>query len=169
MGSGIKSSIDFAALGGIYYIFFFRKWKSGGKDKLLINTLMYVYISFVLYFTLMPIIASIPFVLNHPYVPMNMHPFDDYLCGRGDAVRQIILNVIMMIPFGFLLPIMKKQKLWSCALWTFLFSLGIEMTQPLINGSRLSDITDLVTNTIGGIIGYTIYQLFKPLVKMTKS
>ena len=112
----------------------------------------------------MPIICSIPFIFNHPYVPMNMIPFDDYFSDRGDALRQIILNIIMMMPFGFLLPIVKKQNLLSSVFWAFLFSLGIEVTQPLINGFRSADITDLITNTLGGLLGYLIYLVFKPLV-----
>ena len=165
MGNLIKSLLDFAVLIGIYFHLFFKKLKSAGKDKLLVNTLMYVYISFVIYFTLMPVLASLPFIFDHPYAPMHLLPFDDYLSGRGDAERQILLNVLMMVPFGFLLPILRRQTLWSCILWTFLFSLGIELLQPLINPIRSSDITDLITNTIGGTIGYAFYRLFRPLVE----
>jgi len=118
-----------------------------------------------MYFTLMPFIISVPFIFNHPYVPMNMNLFDDFFSDRGDAVRQILLNIIMMMPFGFLLPIVKKQKLWSCILWSFLFSFGIEIIQPLLNSFRSSDITDLLTNAVGGILGYLLYLLFKPLVE----
>jgi glycopeptide antibiotics resistance protein len=95
---------------------------------------------------------------------MNMIPFDDYFSGRGDAVRQIVLNVIMMVPFGFLLPLVRKQNVLFSLLWTFLFSLGIELTQPLINGFRTADITDLITNTMGGLLGYFLYLLFKPVI-----
>ncbi|MGI6345192.1 MAG: VanZ family protein [Bacillota bacterium] len=125
--------------------------------------------SLVLYVTLMPIVVALPFIFNHPYIPMNMIPFDDYLSGRGDTVRQIILNVIMMMPFGVLLPLVKKQSLLSCLFWTFLFSLGIELTQPLVNGFRAADITDLITNTIGGLLGYLLYLVFKPLINKIMS
>ncbi|MPN51664.1 hypothetical protein SDC9_199313 [bioreactor metagenome] len=67
----------------------------------------------------------------------------------------------MMIPFGFLLPLIKPQKLWTLVLWTFLFSLVVELIQPLMSGMRASDITDLVTNTTGGILGYCIYLFLK--------
>ena len=77
----IKYLIDFTVLILLYAFVFFRKWKIKGKDILLVNTLMYTYLSFVLYFTLMPIITSIPFVLNHPYKPMNLVPFIDVLEG----------------------------------------------------------------------------------------
>jgi len=156
--------IDFIVLTILYVVIFFNKWRPKGKTKLLVNTLMYIYISLVLYVTLMPIIASLPFIFNHPYTPMNMIPFDDYFSSRGDTVRQISLNLIMMMPFGFLLPVVKKQSILSCLFWTFLFSLGIELTQPLINGFRSADITDLLTNTIGGFLGYLLYLVFKPLI-----
>ena len=71
----------------------------------------------------------------------------------------------MTIPFGFLLPLVKKAnvKVLKVVLYTFLLSLFIELLQPLINGCRSSDITDLITNVIGGFIGYLIYLIFKSL------
>jgi len=95
---------------------------------------------------------------------MNMLAFDDYFAGRIYAEQQIFLNVLLMIPFGFLLPIVKKRNIFSCTLLTFLFSLTIELSQPLINGFRASDVTDLITNTVGGIIGYLLYLAFRPLI-----
>jgi glycopeptide antibiotics resistance protein len=161
----MKELVDFVVLIIIYFWKFYRKWKEKGRDILLINTLMYIYLSFVLYFTLMPIITSLPFIFNHPYDSMNLVPFIDVLNGRGDFIRQVGLNVIMTIPFGFLIPLVKKEndKLLKVVFYTFLLSLGIELLQPLINGVRSADITDLITNVIGGIIGYIIYLIFKPL------
>lgn len=161
----MKVTIDFLALTSIYFFKFYKTWKSKGKDALFINTTMYIYLSFVLYFTLMPIITSLPFILNHSYKPMNLEPFIDVAFGRGDFVRQVALNVIMTIPFGFLLPLVKKgkTKLLKIVLYNFLLSLSIELLQPLINGFRSSDITDIITNVIGGILGYIIYLIFRPL------
>jgi glycopeptide antibiotics resistance protein len=164
MSNSLKVIIDFIVLAILYVVVFFNKWRTRSKAKLVVNTLMYIYISLVLYVTLMPIVVSLPFIFNHPYIPMNMMPFADYFSGRGDAVRQIILNIIMMMPFGFLLPLVKKQSLLSCLFWTFLFSLGIELTQPLVNGIRAADITDLITNTMGGLWGYLLHLVFKPLI-----
>ena len=160
-----KYLIDFLVLGILYVFIFFKTWKSKGNDKLFINTTMYIYLSFVLYFTLMPIITSIPFIFNHPYKPMNLILFIDVLSGRGDFIRQVGLNVIMTIPFGFLFPLTKKEnsKFLKTVLSCFLLSLIIELLQPLINGFRSADITDLITNVTGGIIGYIFYLIFRPL------
>lgn len=159
----MKYLIDFIALALLYAFFFFQKWKSKGKDILLINTLMYVYLCFVLYFTLMPVITSLPFILNHPYKPINMVPFVDVLTGRGDFVRQILLNVIMMLPFGFLFPMTQNPAVGFCRtiFFCFLICLGIELLQPFFN--RTADVTDLITNIIGGMAGYVLYIIFRPI------
>lgn len=98
---------------------------------LLVNTLLFVYFSSVLYLTLMP--------------------FIDIFMWRGDFLRQIVLNVIMTMPFGFLFPLTRdgaakfSRTIFSC----FLMSLGIELLQPLVSVSRSSDVTDLITNVVG--------------------
>ncbi len=159
----IKYCIDFTVLVLLYAFIFFRKWRPQGKGVLLVNTLLYSYLSFVLFFTMMPVIASIPSVLDHPYEPMNLVPFIDVSLGRGDFFRQVVLNVIMTLPFGFLFPLTRDKRakfsvtVFSC----FLMSLGIEILQPFFN--RSSDITDLITNVIGGVLGYGLYAIFKPL------
>lgn len=165
MKYAVKYGIDFAALAFFYVFVFFRKWKKQGRDVLFANTLMYIYLSFVLYFTLMPVLTSLPFILNHPYRPMNMTPFPDIFLGRGDAFRQVLLNVIMTVPFGFLLPLTGKRTagFGKTVLLCFLMSLGIEVLQPLISGSRCSDITDVITNVTGGILGYGFYRIFRPI------
>lgn len=161
----MKYLMDFAALALLYAFVFFRKWKHKGNGMLLVNTLMYVYLSFVLYFTLMPVITSIPSVLNHPYTPMNLVPFVDVLEGRGDFLRQVILNVMMTVPFGFLFPLTQKGngKFLRTVFFCFLMSFGIEILQPLINDYRSSDITDLITNVAGGMAGYALFVIFKPV------
>lgn len=161
----MKYLIDFAALALLYVFVFFGRWSRKGKDVLFVNTLLYVYLSFVLYFTLMPVITSIPFVFNHPYKPMNLEPFIDVLRGRGDFWRQIVLNIIMTIPFGFLFPLTGTGagKFIRTVVFCFLMSLGIEVLQPLINGFRSSDITDLITNVTGGILGYVLFIIFRPV------
>lgn len=166
----IKHLVDFIALSVLYFFVFLPKWKQKEKSLLFIKTVMYVYLSFVLFFTLMPIITSLPFVFNHPY-EVHLIPFDDYVNGRGDFMRQVILNVVMTIPFGLLFPLTQKRSkrtLALVALATFLLSLTIEVLQPFINDVRSFDVTDLITNTIGGIIGYCCFIVIRPIVEREK-
>ncbi len=161
----MKILIDFVVLCILYFFVFLKKWQPKGKDVLFVNTTMYIYLSFVLYFTLMPIVTFLPFMFNHPYTPMNLVPFIDVSLGRGDFIRQVGLNVIMTIPFGFLFPLTKKENtnFFKTIIFCFLLSFIIEVLQPLINGFRSSDITDIITNITGGVIGYLFYIIFKPL------
>jgi glycopeptide antibiotics resistance protein len=161
----MKYLIDFIALALIYTFVLYKKWKQKGRDILLVRTLFYVYLSLVALVTLMPVITSLPFILNHPYDFMNMVPFIDVLSGRGDFIRQVLLNVIMTVPFGFLYPMTCSPHagFLKTVLFCFLMSLGIELLQPLIDGFRSADITDLITNTVGGVIGYGIYLVFRPV------
>lgn len=161
----MKVLIDFIVLIIVYFVVFFKKWKLKGSEVLFLNTTMYVYLSFVLYFTLMPVIVSLPFMFNHPYSHMNIVPFIDVSLGRGDFVRQVLLNVIMTVPFGILLPLVKKNvSIVKVILYSFVLSFVIEILQPLINGIRSSDITDIITNVVGAVIGYACYLIFKPLI-----
>ena len=157
--------VDFGVLIAIYFLVFYRRWEARGKDVLFVNTLMYIYLSFVLYFTLMPIITALPLIFNHPYIPMNLEPFVDVINGRGDYARQLMLNVVMTVPFGFLLPLTnpKTANLLKVVALTFLLSLSIELIQPLLSGLRSSDITDIITNVAGGAVGYLLYLIFRPL------
>lgn len=160
----MKYLIDFAVLAFLYVFVFLKKWKIQGRDRLFLNTLMYLYLSCLLCVTLMPVITSIPFVFNHPYVPMNLVPFIDVSERRGDFLRQIILNIIMTVPFGFLFPLLqnKTAKFSRTVAFCFLMSLGIELLQPF--NFRSSDITDVITNVIGAMIGYGFYMIFRPVV-----
>ncbi len=166
----MKELIDFIVLIILYFTLFYKKWNAKGKDTLLINTLMYIYLSFVLYFTLMPIVIYLPrtfisIVFSPHHKSMNLVPFIDVSLGRGDFIRQIVLNIIMTIPFGFLLSLIKKEhaKLTKILFYTFLLSLSIEFLQLFINSGRSSDITDIITNVTGGFIGFVIYILLRPI------
>lgn len=157
--------IDFAVL-TLIFIFLLRKYSHVHGASLIFNVLMYLYLCGVLYFTLMPVIVSLPYCFTHPYTPMCMTPFRDAIMGYGDYGRQIVLNVIMTVPFGFLLPVCRSLSgkhcgFFRCLSYTAVMSLTIELLQPLISAARSSDITDLITNIFGGAVGYALFLIVK--------
>ena len=161
----LNRSLDFLALTALYVLVLRKRWKARGRDVLLVNTVMYVYLSFVLFFTLMPVIAALPSVLSHPYA-VHLEPFADYRYGWGDAERQIVLNVLMTVPFGFLFPLTQRQTrrgFLRTLLCAAALSLGIELLQPLLHSARSCDITDVITNSFGGAVGFLLYRLFRPV------
>lgn len=155
---------DLMSLILIYFICLLPRWKSNRRYLFLKSTL-YTYICFTLYFTLMPFIIPIPFInFNMSSVNINLIPFNDFLKGHGGAARELFLNIIMMIPFGILVPFIYKKKFFSTINYTFWFSLIIESFQIFsYSGMRSFDVTDLISNTLGGTVGCLLYMLFCPL------
>ena len=82
---------------------------------------------------------------------INLIPF------RDGISLSMILNVVMFMPLGFLLPLLWKeyQSLVRTAIIGFCFSCGIEFCQ-LFN-RRVSDVDDLLMNTLGAILGWLIW------------
>lgn len=76
------------------------------------------------------------------------------------------LNVIMFIPFGFMVPLIwqKMRTLPYITVVGFLFSLLIELSQLL--SRRGTDVDDLIMNTLGAVIGYLLHEIWS---KVTKS
>lgn len=84
---------------------------------------------------------------------INLLPFSD-----GFEISAI-LNIIFFMPFGFLLPTLwnKYRKLSYVILQGFLFSLIIELSQLFTH--RATDITDLIMNTLGAVLGWLLFSL----------
>ena len=77
--------------------------------------------------------------------------------GRLDF-SEIIMNAVIFTPLGVYSGILLKK--WSTGkkiLLYFLISLICEVSQFIL-GVGTSDITDIITNTLGGIIGSVIYK-----------
>lgn len=83
----------------------------------------------------------------------NFVPFNSFGIG-------FVLNIVMCMPLGFLLPLIFKRcrKCSKTVLTGFIFSLLIEITQ--IFNFRATDVDDLITNTCGALIGYGIWKMF---------
>ena len=79
-----------------------------------------------------------------------------------EGVRTYIENILLFIPLGFMLPCIwkKYEVLWKTALSGFTFSLLIELCQ-LFNRDRVTDLDDLLMNTLGALIGWVIFRLLK--------
>lgn len=72
--------------------------------------------------------------------------------------EEILLNILLFVPFGFLLPTMAKffRKLIVTGLLGFLTSVAIETIQ-FFTGLGIFDIDDLLNNTIGALAGYILF------------
>lgn len=80
-------------------------------------------------------------------------------------ISEIIFNILIFIPFGLYLSILKPyEAFWKKTLFIMGFSLLLEILQYLF-AIGASDITDLINNTLGGIIGLGLYLIISKLLK----
>ncbi len=77
--------------------------------------------------------------------------------------KNLCCNIVIFIPYGFLLPLCLKQdgkKFLTTFVSGILLILGIEFLQFLF-GIGLCDIDDFILNTISILIGYGCYKLLR--------
>ena len=79
--------------------------------------------------------------------------------------RNIILNILMFVPFGFLLPmgIKKMRRFWKTYLAAFGFTVFIELIQLLFHRGVFEP-DDIMNNTMGAMIGYGCYVLMDVII-----
>lgn len=77
----------------------------------------------------------------------------------------LIANIVLFIPLGFFLPILfRKIKWWAVILIGFGTTCIIEIVQPVFG--RVGDLDDIITNTLGAIIGCIAAKLLILIVKL---
>ena len=95
---------------------------------------------------------------------VNLIPFRElFLNGKID-IAETILNVVIFIPLGIYAGVLFKR--WSFGkklFFFFLISLVFEAIEFLFKIGAF-DVTDIVTNTIGGIIGLMMFKAIEKLV-----
>lgn len=94
---------------------------------------------------------------------INIIPFSS--SGSIPVVFDNVFNILMFVPFGFLLPLIweRFRRFWKVFLFGLGFSALIEIFQ-LFN-YRTSDVDDLLMNTTGACVGYFIWALFAKIFR----
>lgn len=100
-------------------------------------------------------------IQDQNYGLSNFIPFREifrYEIGSRLFIKNIIGNILLFLPYGyFASDYLKSNKLWPICFLTMLVSLTIEIVQ--LNIGRTFDIDDIILNTVGGMMGYLLYQL----------
>ena len=87
-----------------------------------------------------------------------LKPFWSYMAliygnNKYSILTEIVLNILMLIPVGFLLPFLVKKH---TVMYGFLCSLCIEVFQ-LVTKRGYFEIDDLIHNTLGVVVGVGLY------------
>lgn len=136
----------------------------GKKERIISITIFVIYIIALCYFLFFA--ESMGRTTRGDEYHYNLQPLfeikriwrSSHTLGMKYVILNFAGNVIAFIPFGYLLPKMvkKKPRLFHTVLFSFEFSLLVELTQ-LISRTGSFDVDDLILNTFGGLIGYILY------------
>lgn len=145
-----------------------KYWRSNMKNNNKTNKL--TNLLFIIY--MMALFWIIVFKFNVPLPPLinmrsiNLIPFSEPLILNGKiAFSEIIMNVVIFVPLGIYAGILfKRWIIGKKLLLFFLISLICEVFQFILNVGA-SDITDIINNTLGGIIGLIIYKGIEKVFK----
>lgn len=96
---------------------------------------------------------------DNNYGISNFVPFKEifrYDFGTPKFMKNIVGNIMLFIPYGFIASyLLKNKKISTITILTIIVSLTIETVQYYIG--RVFDIDDVILNLAGGIIGFLIY------------
>lgn len=123
-----------------------------------------LYLLFALYLCSVYTAAGLPNIRRLTYCPrVNLTPFAYLLSDRSS-----ILNVLFFIPLGFLLPLIWTR--FRAFYRTIPFGLGVSavIEASQVFTYRATDVNDLMTNTLGTLVGYCLAMLLQWIFPVLK-
>ena len=113
-----------------------------------------------------------PALTNTHY--FNLMPFREtlyytYTYGNRLAESQYMLNMIMFLPFGLMLPLVFPKRInrfYLVALISLAATALIEGIQYAIG--RVGDVDDMIANLMGGAAGFCLYSLLRHALRRRK-
>lgn len=101
----------------------------------------------------------------------NFMPFWSYQAiweGDDMCLVEVLLNVILFIPVGFLAcGFRRMNKWWKAALLGCVISCSIEGLQLWLQRG-LCELDDVFHNTLGAIVGYSLYRWIASVLRRRK-
>ncbi len=129
------------------------------KTNIWLKSLLIVYIVLLTWIILFKLEFSIP----SPYKIVHIHLVPFYYENSYFPLMGTFLNVLIFMPLGLYLKMLKIDNK-AIIISGFAVSLIFELSQYILK-IGLCDITDLITNTTGAILGLYLYVLFCKIFK----
>lgn len=123
------------------------------SDRVLTWVLLLLYLVFITYMTM------ISRDVGSGVVTWNIPP-NYYLFFMN---QEILSNIWLFIPFGAILY--KLSHMWEVIAFPIVVSLLIETTQLFLDIGAF-ELSDLIANSLGGVIGIVVCYLLEPLAKI---
>lgn len=136
---------------------FFHKRKRTKVYQIIESITLYIYVFIVLSSTLFTRVqmpqhmANLKLFWSYQYI---------YVTKDMGLLQEVILNIFMLMPIGILIPITfgKRVNFSKTVFIGFLVSFFIEINQYIFR-LGLFEFDDLFHNTLGVLIGYSLYAL----------
>jgi glycopeptide antibiotics resistance protein len=150
---------------------FLRLKKKQSLVYLIFFTIFYIYIVKVLDYTLFQFQSLLLLKYFMPNLILNGQAAGEninlipLITLTPQDLKTSLLNILLLIPFGFGLPFITNLRMKKIVVPGALFSISIELLQ-LITGFmakttfRIADINDVIFNTVGVGIGYLLFVGF---------
>lgn len=133
--------------------------------KLLSKALLLIYVLTLVWLVLFKLSLDLPSVFDQHIRSITLTPFTNF---SGGNARGTVNNLIVFIPLGLLLSVnFKRSSFWRRFLFVFSFSLSAELVQYVFAIGR-TDITDIIMNTSGGILGLGLYEICRTYIRHEK-
>lgn len=140
------------------------------KNKRITSILLGIYVIVLTWI----IVFKMQLSWTFPYIrSINLIPFAESVIVNGKIYfAEIFYNLLVFVPIGaYLSMIDKDRKFYQKVIPIFLLSLIYETLQFIFHIGA-SDVTDIITNTSGGILGILfvnfLYKVFKNNEKVDK-
>lgn len=140
-----------------------NKRETGSKNLTL--GLLVIYLAVLTWIILFKMELNIKLLQNMNFRNINLIPFAGSVIVNGKLeLSEIILNIAVFIPFGMYLSMLdSKISFIMKILPIFAVSLMYEVMQYCF-AIGASDITDLLGNTLGGLIGIGLFSVFSRIL-----
>lgn len=124
------------------------------KEKVITYIVYAVYLMLLCWLVLFKFAVSVDLI---PHIRgINMIPFH-YDKASPVHMREVIFNIIVFVPAGvYFMTLFSKKNILLGVAGTAILSLLFEVVQYVF-AIGASDITDLITNTIGGLCGMVLF------------
>lgn len=125
------------------------------------SLLYYVFASYLSAVYLLVGMPTLQFI--HFELSLTLIPFLPMI----DDIKNTILNIILFIPLGIMLPFLWKKyySLKATMMFGLSMSLAIELLQILTY--RATDINDLIANTCGALLGFSFFKAVSRIIPST--
>ena len=161
----------FGLLSFLGYFIIYKKILNGNRNlksrKMLIGLTLIAYIIMVVGVTFLDRTTGMVRVKNLHFLSSYREAWNSFIPRTW---RFIILNILMFIPLGVLLPLLDNK--FRKFKWTFVVALLATLiieTLQFLTGFGIFDSDDLFNNVLGAVIGYGFVMIAFTLLKKEKN